>query len=89
MSDAPNLHRGHAALLRVVNEQSGELAVIKGGTVQIGSAAQDFLIGWYEDLKRIGLVAAQEEQGRHGGVVLGERVSLTAAGTERLAAIPG
>lgn len=76
------LHRGHAALLNLVHEAGERTAYIRGGTVQLEKAPQDFLIGWYEELKGWELIQAEDVMGRTAKI--GERVRLTADGQAAL-----
>lgn len=82
MSTPRPLHRGHAALLRLVQEAGERTAYIRGGTVQMEKAAQDFLVGWYEDLKGWQLIQAEDVMGRTAKI--GEKVRLTADGMAAL-----
>jgi hypothetical protein len=77
MASTPPLHRGHAALLNLLD--GGErTAYIRGGTVQFDRASQDFLVGWYEQLKDWELIQAEDVMGRTEKI--GEKVALTADG---------
>lgn len=77
MSSTPPLHRGHAALLNLL-EGGERTAYIRGGTVQFDRASQDFLIGWYQQLKEWQLIQAEDVMGRTEKI--GEKVTLTADG---------
>ena len=79
MASTPPLHRGHAALLNLLaDDDGGRTAYLRGGTVQFDRASQDFLIGWYEQLKDWQLIHAEDLMGRSEKI--GEKVSLTADG---------
>jgi hypothetical protein len=80
MASTPPLHRGHAALLSLVSDEGERRAFISGGTVQFDRASQDFLVGWYEQLKEWNLIQAQDIMGREEKI--GEMVSLTPDGVE-------
>lgn len=84
MSDQPRIHRGHATLLSLVNDSAECTAMVRNGTVHLEGHSQDFLIAWYEDLKRWSLIEAEDLMGRMGK--LGERVKITAAGAAALQA---
>ncbi len=86
MSEPIALHRGHVALLGVFKTTSETNATLRNGTVHFDGHAQDFLVGWYEDLKGKGLLQTEDWVGRTGAK-LGERVSLTDAGVAALAKI--
>ncbi len=76
------LHRGHTALLGVVEAGDECTATLRSGTVAFDHHSQDFLVGWYEDLKSWNLIQAEDFMGKHGK--LGETVSLTGDGRDVL-----
>jgi len=87
MASTPPLHRGHAALLNLLAVDGACTAYIRGGTVQFDRASQDFLVGWYQQLKDWQLIHAEDLMGRSEKI--GETVSLTDGGAaivERLRA---
>lgn len=86
MSQPLAIHRGHAALLGVFRTRTDANATLRNGTVQFDGHSQDFLVGWYEDLKTRGLLRAEDWIGRTGAK-LGEKVSLTDEGQAALALI--
>jgi hypothetical protein len=77
-----SLHRGHAALLKVVGLGETCTATLKNGTVSFDHHSQDFLVGWYDDLKSWELIEVSDFMGKSGK--LGETVVLTTAGQEAL-----
>ena len=83
MSEQRALHRGHAALLGIFRGQPECLATLRNGTVNFDGHAQDFLVGWFEDLKSWALLRSEDWIGRSGHK-LGERVSLTDTGRDVL-----
>lgn len=86
MSEQRPLHRGHAALLGIFKNQDECNATVRNGTVQFDGHSQDFLQGWYEELKAWSLIQAEDWVGRSGNK-LGEKVTLTDEGREVLASI--
>ena len=86
MSEPIALHRGHVALLGIFRNTAEANATLRNGTVQFDGHSQDFLVGWYEDLKGKGLIQAEDWVGR-SGTKLGEKARLTEAGQEALAKI--
>ncbi len=54
------LHRGHTALLGVVQAGDTCTATLKNGTVGFDHHSQDFLVGWYEDLKGWDLIQTED-----------------------------
>lgn len=83
MPETRNLHRGHAALLELIEVGGNECtATLRNGTVGFDHHSQDFLVGWYEDLKSWRLIDAEDLVGRVGK--LGETVSLTSDGIATL-----
>ena len=83
MSEQRALHRGHSALLGIFRNQAECTATLRNGTVNFDGHSQDFLVGWYEDLKGWALLATEDWIGRSGHK-LGEKVSLTDEGREVL-----
>ena len=77
-----SLHRGHAALLKTVGLGETCTATLRNGTVSFDHHSQDFLVGWYDDLKSWELIEASDFMGKAGK--LGETVSLTSAGQDAL-----
>lgn len=77
-----SLHRGHAALLKIVGLGETCTATLRNGTVSFDHHSQDFLVGWYDDLKSWELIEANDFMGKVGK--LGETVTLTSAGQEAL-----
>ena len=85
MSAEHKLHRGHIALLGIVRDGAERTAYERGGMVQIDGATQDFLAGWYNELKAWALIAAEDHVGR-SGTKLGERITITDEGLKHLEA---
>ncbi len=83
MSEQRTLHRGHVALLGIFKNQDECNATVRNGTVQFDGHSQDFLEGWYNDLKSWAL-HTEDWVGRSGNK-LGEKVSLTEEGKAALA----
>jgi hypothetical protein len=77
-----SLHRGHAALLNVVGQGETCTATLQNGTVSFDHHSQDFLVGWYDDLKTWELIQVDDLMGKAGK--LGETVTLTSAGQDAL-----
>lgn len=77
------LHRGHAALLGILDQQDECNATVRDGVVQFDGHSQDFLQGWYEELKNWSLISTEDWVGRAGNK-LGEKVSLTDRGRAAL-----
>ena len=77
-----SLHRGHAALLKIVGLAETCTATLRNGTVSFDHHSQDFLVGWYDDLKSWDLIEANDFMGKAGK--LGETVTLTTAGQDAL-----
>lgn len=76
------LHRGHTALLGVVQAGDDCTATLRNGTVAFDHHSQDFLVAWYEDLKGWNLIHAEDFMGKNSK--LGEAVSLTDDGRDVL-----
>ena len=76
--DLLSLHRGHAALLKILGLGDTSTATLRNGTVSFDHHSQDFLVGWYDDLKSWQLIEAADLMGKAGK--LGETVSLTERG---------
>lgn len=83
MSESLSLHRGHTALLGIFRNQSECNATLRNGTVEFDGHSQDFLVGWYEDLKGRGLIETEDWLGRTGAK-LGEKVTITESGRAAL-----
>lgn len=80
------LHRGHAALLGIFRSKDECNATVRNGVVQFDGVSQDFLQGWYEELKNWSLLHTEDWVGRSGNK-LGEKVSLTDEGKTVLAGL--
>ena len=78
-----SLHRGHAALLKVLGLGETSTATLKNGTVSFDHHHQDFLMGWYDDLKGWELIEVSDYMGKSGDK-LGETVTLTERGQDAL-----
>ena len=81
MSETLRLHRGHVALLDKIQDGKPRAAFERDGAVQIDGVHQDFLVGWYEDLKSWALIVAEDLLGRSGNR-LGETVQITDKGRD-------
>ena len=84
MTQERALHRGHAALLGIFRKQDECNAVVRNGVVQFDGHSQDFLQGWYEELKSWSLLKTEDWVGRAGNKI-GEKVRLTDEGKATLA----
>jgi hypothetical protein len=83
MSDEAKLHRGHLALLGYIKDGEPRAAYPRNGTVEIDGIGQDFLTGWYEQLKAWSLISAEDLLGRTGNK-LGETIRITEEGAAKL-----
>lgn len=83
MSEQRRLHRGHMALLGYIKDGETRTAYARGGMVQIDGVTQDFLEGWYEELKHWSLISATDKLGR-SGAKLGEEIEITDQGLDVL-----
>lgn len=86
MSEQRKIHRGHAALLGIFKSKDEANATVRNGVVQFDGVSQDFLQGWYEELKNWSLIQAEDWVGRSGNK-LGEKVTLTDEGKSVLASL--
>ncbi len=85
MSEPVSLHRGHAALLKVLGLDDSCTATFRDGTVCFDHHSQDFLVGWYDDLKSWQMINVADLMGKAGK--LGETVTLTERGQQALAKV--
>lgn len=83
MTEPLSLHRGHAALLNVLGLSEKSTATVRNGTVSFDHHSQDFLQGWYDDLKNWNLIEVSDLMGKSGDK-LGETVVLTERGQTAL-----
>ena len=86
MNEPVSLHRGHAALLNVLGLSDSPTATLRNGTVSFDHHSQDFLMGWYDDLKNWNLIEVSDLMGKSGDK-LGEKVTLTERGQNALSKV--